>query len=233
MKLSCIIVDDESMARKSLEKLCRKLDLLDVKGVLSSGTDALEILDSEEIDLIFLDIHMPDLNGIDIVKNIKNLPQIIFITSDKGYALEAFEYNVTDYLIKPFTLPRLLQAVKKASQLKQKEEKEEKSDSSSSHFFIKVDGRYVKLFFEEVLWVESFGDYIQFFTQEKRYTVHMTLKKVEERLPSEKFLRVHRQYIVNLDKIVDIQDNSILIKDKVIPISRSHKDSLMQKLNLL
>lgn len=233
MKLSCIIVDDESMARKSLEKLCGKLDMLEVKGVCSSGTEALEILDAEEIDLILLDIHMPDLSGMDIVKNIRNLPQIIFTTSDKGYALEAFEHNVTDYLIKPITLPRLLQAVKKASQLKQKVEKEEEGESSSSHFFIKVDSRYVKLFFEDVLWVESLGDYIQFFTTEKRYTVHMTLKKVEERLPSEQFLRVHRQFIVNLEKIVDIQDNSILIQDKVIPISRSHKEKLMKRLNLL
>ena len=137
--------------------------------------------------------------------------------------------------IKPVTLPRLLQAVNKAQKLlgPSPEVAAEGTENASSHFFIKVDNRFVKLFFEDVLWVESLGDYIQFFTTEKRHTVHMTLKKVEERLPSHRFFRVHRQYIVNVEKIIDIQDNSILIRDKVIPISRSHKEGLMQKLNLL
>jgi DNA-binding LytR/AlgR family response regulator len=233
MKLNCLIVDDETMARKSLQKLCEKLEKIEIIGVCQNGTEAIQIMENEQIDLIFLDIHMPDLSGIDIVKNIRNLPQIIFTTTDKAYALEAFSYNVTDYLIKPITLPRLLQAVNKATQLANQSQEVSQPEKNSQHFFIKVDNRFVKLLFDEVMWVESLGDYIQFFTTEKRYTVHMTLKKVEERLPSDRFLRVHRQYIVNLEKIVDIQDNSILIKDKVIPISRSHKDGLMQKLNLL
>lgn len=233
MKLNCLIVDDETMARKSLLKLCEKLEKIEVKGVCQNGTEAIQIMENEQIDLIFLDIHMPDLSGIDIVKNIRNLPQIIFTTTDKAYALEAFSYNVTDYLIKPITLPRLLQAVNKATQLANQPQEASLTEKNNQHFFIKVDNRFVKLLFDEVMWVESLGDYIQFFTTEKRYTVHMTLKKVEDRLPSDRFLRVHRQYIVNIEQIVDIQDNSILIKDKVIPISRSHKEGLMQKLNLL
>jgi len=232
MKLKCLIVDDETMARKALEKLCSKLNSLEVVGICSNGNEALSMLAEQNVDVIFLDIHMPDLSGLDIVKNLRNLPQIIFTTADKEHALEAFEYNVTDYLIKPINLARLMQAVAKAQQLASSAS-EEAAAESKEHFFIKVDSKFVKLNFDEVLWVESFGDYIQFFTPNKKYTVHMTLKKVEERLPAERFMRIHRQYVINLDKVVDIQDNSVLIKDKVIPISRSHREGFMKKLNLL
>jgi two-component system response regulator LytT len=235
MNLKCLIVDDDLMSRKALEKLCGKIEGLEVVALCADGSEALNLLQQEPVDLMFLDIHMPELGGMDLVRNIRQLPQIVFTTSDKDHALEAFELNATDYLVKPINLARLMKAMQKVKQLHSPGPAPAQSSEGDvpSHFFAKVDNRLVKVFYDEIRWVESYGDYIQLHTAEKRHVIHMTLKKVAERLPEEKFLRVHRQYIVNLDKVIDIQDNSILIGDKVIPISRSHRDKLMERLNLL
>lgn len=238
MEIKCLIVDDDLMSRKALEKLCEKIEGLKVMALCADGSEALNWLQQHTVDLMFLDIHMPELSGMDLVRNIRPLPQIIFTTSDTDHALEAFELSATDYLIKPINLARLLKAVQKVRQLMPKATTPTLTPpppetGTAKHFFAKVDSRLVKVFYDEIRWVESYGDYIQLHTESKRHIIHMTLKKVAERLPEEKFLRVHRQYIVNLDKVVDIQDNSILIGDKVIPISRSHKEGLMERLNLL
>ena len=229
MQLKCIIVDDESLSRMALEKLCEKVPDLEVVGICENGTEAITMLQSETVDLLFLDIHMPDLTGMDLVRSIRPLPQIVFTTTDKGYALEAFEYNVTDYLLKPVTLPRLLQAVHKARQKITPPPSDATPDTTTGQFFIRVDNRLVNISLDDLWWIEAKGDYILFHTTEKRHIVHMTMKTAESRLPAGRFQKVHRQYIVNLSKIVDIEDNSILIGDKVIPISRSQREPLMKK----
>ncbi|MFK7905601.1 MAG: LytR/AlgR family response regulator transcription factor [Chitinophagales bacterium] len=234
--MKCLIVDDEAISRRTLVKMCSKVDFLDVIAECSDATQALIYLQNEDIDLIFLDIHMPNMTGIEFVRTMRQLPQVIFSTSDENFALEAFEYNVTDYIIKPVTYPRFLKAVQKAHAIYESE-----SVTSSTHapkieqqtLFLKEDGRFTKLNITDILWIESVGDYANFITVKDKHTVHATLKKIEMRLPPERFHKIHRKYIINLSKIIDIEDNSVLIKDKILPISRRNKDSLMKKLNLI
>ncbi|MEL6675919.1 MAG: LytTR family DNA-binding domain-containing protein [Bacteroidota bacterium] len=237
MSLSCLIVDDESMSRLSLKKLCEKVPNMEVKAICQNGTEALSILQEEEVDLVFLDIHMPDLTGIDLVKSLDTLPQIVFTTTDREFALEAYSYNVTDYLIKPIRFPRLLKAVEKArkmASLQKSEEEQSPSSQEADSIFIKaVDNRLVKLNLNDIQFAEAMGDYALLYTEAKRHTVHTTMKKLEAKLPSDRFLKVHRKYIVNLDQIIDLQDNSLLIGKKVIPVSRANRESLMSRLNLL
>ena len=228
--MKCIIVDDEKMARLAIRKHCEKVNYLEVIGEFANAMDALEILDKESVDLMFLDIHLPEISGIDLVKSYSHLPMIIFSTHHKDFALEAFEYDVVDYLLKPISFPRFLKAVQKA---KNQYEATPSPGLASQEIFIKVDNRLVKLSLSDILWVEAKGDYVLFKTDTKGHIVHSTLKNILTKLPEEQFAKVHRSYIVNLGKIVDIEDSTLVIKDKVIPISRANKENLMGKLNMI
>lgn len=228
--MKCIIVDDEKMARLAIRKHCEKVNYLKVVGEYENAMDALEKLDQQDVDLIFLDIHLPEITGIDLVKNYSQLPMIIFSTHHKDFALEAFEYNVVDYLLKPISFPRFLKAVQKA---KQQHEATPSPGLANQEIFIKVDSRLVKLSINDILWVEAKGDYVLFKTDSKGHIVHSTLKNILKKLPTDKFAKVHRSYIVNLGKIIDIEDSTLVIKDKVIPISRANKENLMGKLNMI
>ncbi|MGB1241797.1 MAG: LytR/AlgR family response regulator transcription factor [Chitinophagales bacterium] len=234
--MNCLIVDDESMYRLALRKLCSKVNFINIVGECKDATEALIQLQNKKVDLIFLDINMPNMTGIEFVRTIRQLPQIIFSTANKECAIEAFEYNITDYLIKPVSYPRFLKAVDRAKAI------QNNIVSSISNYspeveldilFLKEDGRLTKLNMIDILWIESVGDYAKFITLKQTHTVHSTLKKIEERLPSKKFHKIHRKYIINLNKIVDIEDHSVLIKDRLLPISRRNKPSLMEKLNFL
>ena len=227
--MNCIIVDDEEMSRVSLEFLCNKISGLNIVAVCHHGADALQVLRENSIDLVFMDIEMPDITGLDIVKNVTDLPQIIFITSKEEYALEAFEYEVTDYVKKPVTLPRLIKAIDKAK----KKINETIKKGEDGDIFIKVNTRLIRLKNDEVLYVETFGDYVIFHTTTEKFTVHSTLKSIGQKLDAQLFFKVHRSYIVNLKKIVDIEENSLVIEDKVIPISRSQRPLLLEKINLI
>ncbi|MGB1240924.1 MAG: LytR/AlgR family response regulator transcription factor [Chitinophagales bacterium] len=234
--MKCLIVDDEAISRRTLVKMCSKIGFLDVIAECSDATQALIYLQNEDIDLIFLDIHMPNMTGIEFVRSMRQLPQVIFSTSDENFALEAFEYNVTDYIIKPVTYPRFLKAVQKAHAIYESESVSSPIQTpkiEQQTLFLKEDGRFTKLNISDILWIESVGDYANFITVKDKHTVHATLKKIELRLPADKFHKIHRKYIINLSKIIDIEDNSVLIKDKILPISRRNKDSLMKKLNLI
>lgn len=232
MPLRCLIVEDESMSRMVLEKLCAKVPDLTLVASCEGGLDALSVLQTEEVDVILLDIHMPDLSGIDLLESLEQPPLVIFITADEQYALKAFEFSATDYLVKPVTYPRLIKAINKARK-QHNQGVEPQGALGEESLFIRVDNRLVNLAINDILWVEALGDYVKFHTVDKRYTLHMTMKKVEERLPVEKFQRVHRGFIVNMTKIVDIEDNSIVIDKKVIPISKGNREALMKRLNFL
>lgn len=223
--MNCIIVDDDQMARVSLEMLCEKIEDLTVDEVFDNGLSALSWLKDNETDLIFLDIEMPDLSGIDLVKSVDNLPQIIFITGHTKYALEAFEHQVTDFVPKPVQLPRLIKAVERANELNSNVKKE-----SQDEIFVRVDGRFVRLNLNDILYIESLGDYVTFVSDVKKYIVHSTLKNIDDKIINENFLKVHRSYVINLTKVVDIEENNLVIKDKVIPISRAHKPILMKRI---
>lgn len=227
--MTCIIVDDDEMSRVSLEMLIEKIEDLDVIEKFESGLDAMNWLKSGDIDLVFLDIEMPDLTGMDLVKSVDDLPQIIFTTGHTEYALEAFEHQVTDFVPKPIQLPRLLKAVERARELNDNVKVDDQNE-----LFVRVDGRFVRIELLQVLYIESLGDYVTFVMEDgKKYIVHSTIKNIAQKITNDKFLKVHRSYVINLSKVVDIEETNLVIKDKVIPISRAHRPILMNKIKTL
>ena len=238
--MNCIVIDDEATARAIVRQLCSQLEGVNVVEEFPNAIQAIKYLNEHVVDLVFLDIHMPDFTGFDFIKTLKNPPKIILTTSDPQFAIEAFEYDcIVDYLIKPMTLPRFQKAIEKAKSVEIGMKSELTNDStdleknSDKELYINIDRRLIKLEMESIYLIEAKGDYIQVKTEDKNYIVHSTLKKIESKLPDSLFLKVHRSYIINIKKIIDIEDNSILIKKDVVPISRSNRAELMERLNLL
>lgn len=235
--MNCIIIDDEKLARTIIKTLCDEMDSLQVVGEFPNALQAIKYLNENEVDLIFLDIHMPDFTGFDFVKTLKNPPSIVLTTSDPKFAIEAFQYEcIVDYLLKPMEADRFKIAINKAKkqQIVAAQTAENTAESSyENDFYINIDRRLIKIDIPSIYLVEAKGDYIHIKTEDKNYTVHSTLKKIEEKLPESLFLKIHRSYIINLKKIIDIEDNSVLIKKDVIPVSRSKRPELMKRLDLL
>lgn len=227
--MKCVIIDDEKTARLTLSKLCERVGDIEVLAEFENPADALTFLAENQIDLLFLDIHMPEIKGSEFVKSVSELPDVVMTTTDPSFALEAFQYNVVDYLVKPISLGRFLKTMDK---IRSKNSEAPRIDEEKS-IFVNINSRLVKLNFEDIQVIEAKGDYVQIKTEDKKYTVHNTLKKIEEKLPGSKFLKVHRSYIINLEKIVDIEDNSILIAEEIIPVSRANREVLLNKLNML
>jgi DNA-binding LytR/AlgR family response regulator len=231
MALKCLIIDDELMARKALERLCEKRSELEIISICESAEEALTILNNQAIDLIFLDVEMSGISGLQLLDSLSYLPIVIMTTSKTDYAFDAFQYQVSDYLKKPITQPRFMQAIDKALEKHNASNQPLRADTND--IFIKEDGRYIRLAYDEILYVENLGDYAKVRTSKNNHVVYTTMKTLEDKLPQAKFFRVHRSFIVNLSKIVDIEDSNLVIADKVIPISRANKSDLMQRLNLL
>ena len=236
--MNCIIIDDEATARAIIAQLCTNIPELNVLEEFPNAIQAIKYLNQNDVDLIFLDIHMPDFTGFDFIETLKNPPKIVLTTSDPNFAIQAFEYDcIVDYLVKPIGLERFSKAIQKAKAVKSTIKKDEAKDkvetSSGNDLYVNIDRRLIKIDIPSIYLVEAKGDYINVKTEDKNYTVHSTLKKIEEKLPDNLFLKVHRSYIINVDKIIDIEDNSVLIKKDVIPVSRSNRPELMKRLNLL
>jgi len=235
--MKCIIVDDEAAARAITKQLCKKIETLIIAEEFDNAIDAIKYLNTNGVDLIFLDIHMPTFSGFDFIQTLKNPPQIILTTSDRNFALDAFEYDcVVDYLVKPITPERFAKAVDRIKVEKPEEEVPTTSDDASTignDLYVNIDRRLVKINIPDICLIEAKGDYIKIKAEDKNYIVHSTLKKIQEKLPNHLFLKVHRSYIINTTKIIDIEDNSVLIKQDVIPVSRANRKELMQRLNLL
>ncbi|MGJ8659707.1 LytR/AlgR family response regulator transcription factor [Cellulophaga fucicola] len=239
--MNCIIVDDEATARLIVSQLCSKIDNLDVIDDFSSAIEAIKFLNQNTVDVIFLDIHMPGFSGFDFVQTLKNPPKIVLTTSDTNFAIEAYEYEaIVDYLVKPVTLERFeksIQKVKKSLSQQPKVEAVTQSTSSNSELgeelYINIDRRLIKINFNDIQLIEAKGDYIEVKTVKETYRVRNTLKKIKDKLPEKLFLQIHRSYIINFTKIIDIEDNSVLIEKNVVPISRSNRPELMRRLNLL
>jgi len=232
--MKCIIVDDDCFVRKITEDFVKKTESLHLMYSLSSAIEAVHVLNHENIDLIFLDIEMPEMTGIDFLNALSTLPQIIIVSSKEKYALTAFEYDVTDYLLKPFDYARFCKAVQKAIDRQEKNRIYAKSDE----IFIKQNFSLVKLRYTDILWVEAMENYVIINTFDEKYTVHFTMHAIEEKLPPKEFMRVHRSFIVNIDKIHSIEDNSICIKthDKkknIIQMSKAYKEKLLKELNVI
>lgn len=237
--MKCIIVDDEATARIIVEQLCSKIPNLEVVDSFSNAMDAMKFLNQQQVDVVFLDIHMPGFTGIDFVQTLKNPPKIVLTTSDTNFAIEAYEYEViVDYLVKPITQERFEKAIVKVKKSLEKPISPSTTEVGISQnlgdeLYINIDRRLIKIKFNEILFIEAKGDYIEIKTDKKVHRVHNTLKNIKDKLPEGIFLQIHRSFIINFTKIIDIEDNSVLIEKSVIPISRSNRPELMLRLNLL
>lgn len=237
--MNCIIIDDEATARAIIIQLCSKISSINILEDFPNAMQAIKYLNQNKVDLIFLDIHMPDFTGFDFIQTLKNPPKIILTTSDPQFAIEAFDYDcIVDYLVKPITLPRFEKAIRKAENIvinstSTNATSEHTETNSVNDLYININRRLIKIDIPSIYLVVAKGDYINIKTETQNFTVHSTLKKIEEKLPTDLFLKVHRSYIINIHKIIDIEDNSVLIKKDVVPVSRSNRPELMKRLNLL
>jgi DNA-binding LytR/AlgR family response regulator len=232
--MNCIIIDDDKLSCRVIEEFISKTENLELVHTFNNPVDAINAIKNDsEIDLIFLDIEMPEMSGIDFLDNLTSTPQIIIISSKEQYALNAFEYDVTDYLLKPITYSRFFKAINKALIRLNKD----KLNTKGNEIFIKHNASLVKLKFADILWVEALENYVILNTYYDKYTIHFTMKAFENKLPMNKFTRVHRSFIVNTSNINVIEDNDILIKThdgiKSIPIGKSYRDKLMDDINVI
>ena len=236
--MNCIIIDDEATSRTIIGELCSSYKNLNVVEVFSNAIEAIKYLNQNKTDLIFLDIHMPDFNGFDFIRTLKDPPYIILTTADAEFAIQAFEYDcIVDYLVKPIKLERFKKSIQKVEGKLNEEvtaaTKNKEKQQAGDDFYININKRLIKIDIQSIFLVQAKGDYIYLKTDNKNYTVHSTLKKIEEKLPDHMFLKIHRSYIININKIIDIEDNSVLIEKDVVPVSRSNRPELMKRLNLL
>lgn len=230
MNINCIVIDDEPLARKGLKEYIADIDFLNFIGEFDNPLRAEELISRGEVQLLFLDIQMPKITGLDFFKTLHNPPPVIFTTAYPQYALDGFEVNALDYLVKPISFDRFLKSVLKAKEFYEVRESNAKEAGSSDYFFIKADNKLVKILFDEVLFVEALQNYVTIYTPSKKYMTYLTFKSVEDYLPADKFLKVHKSYIVAASKIDTIEGNDIRIGLQHIPISRNQKDEVMHKL---
>lgn len=231
--MNCLIVDDNKLARTAMKQLASHVDQLQVIGECSSAMEAYNFLQKEKIDLLLLDIEMPGMSGLELTRNLgKKAPVIIFTTVKKDYAVEAFELNVADYLIKPVSPARFIQAIDKALEICESSHRELQV-SDTEFVFIRDNGVLKRILTEDILFLEAMGDYVKLYTPQKFHAIHTTLKSLEEKLPASRFMRVHRSYIIALDKIESIEDGTIVIRNQSIPIADAYKTALTNRLKLL
>jgi DNA-binding LytR/AlgR family response regulator len=236
--MNCIIIDDESSARAIVKQLCNNTPDLDVIEEFDNAIEAIKFLNKQQIDVIFLDLHMPGFTGVDFLETIKDPPRVVMTTSDTDFAISSYEYEmIVDYLVKPITPQRFeksFEKIKKSTSPRPKTSvNSENENTADEDLYINIDRRLIKLKFNEIQLIEAKGDYIEVKTDNEMYRVHNTLKKIKEKLPEKFFLQIHRSYIIHFTKIIDIEDNSVLIDKSVVPISRSNRPELMRRLNLL
>lgn len=230
--MKCIIIEDEILARKSLEKLCAKEAELNLIGSFEDAKEALQFMSKEAVDLIFLDIELPSMSGLQFLEAVPYMPGVIVTSGNKNYAFEAFEYEVADFLIKPIKSSRFKKGIEKASSQQSRLSAVSKA-SAEREVYIKADRRMVRVPFEDIFFLESVGDYVKVVSTDESYMIHGTLSSVDERLAHPRFIKVHRKYIVNMDKISDVEDNSVMLADKVIPMSRAQRPIFLRSVNIL
>lgn len=229
--MTCLLVDDNKLARITLRQLLSNIKTIEIKGECESAAEAYTFLKANPVDLLFLDVEMPEMTGIELTRALTEKPLIIFTTTQKKYAVEAFELSVADYLIKPFTLPRLLQAVEKAEQIFNS--KHTVVDNISSDVLFIKEGKTIRrISWSDILWIEAMGDYVKIKVPGKYFIIHDSMRNLEEKLDGNVFARVHRSYIIAIPKIESIEDGSITIHDTPIPLADTYKSSLLKKLKI-
>jgi DNA-binding LytR/AlgR family response regulator len=229
MKLKCIIVDDEPVARKVLQEYIEDIPFLELTEQADNPLKAQTILDHQKIDLVFLDINMPKLSGIEFLKTSTSLPMVIITTAYAEHALDGFALDVLDYLVKPFSFERFLKACNKAKDYHQlKMQADKNATAHENYFFVKCNGRIEKILYDELLFVEASLNYVTLHTVNGKMIVYLTIKGIMESLPANLFLKIHKSFIVNLQKIKSIEGNIIRIGNAEIPISQNYQDEVMK-----
>lgn len=223
--ITAIALDDENPALKVIENFCSKVDYIDLQKIFTSTLKAKSHLDKYPVDLIFLDINMPAVSGIDFYKSIQQDTMLIFTTAYSEYAVEGFNLKAVDYLLKPFKYDRFLQAVEKARDFYEFT----KNKTAQKYLFIRADYSLIKIGFDDILFVEAMDDYLRIRLQEQKPVVaRMTMKAMEEKLPDREFVRVHRSYIVNIAKIENVRGRAVVVGGKTIPVSKGYTENLRQ-----
>ncbi|MCL3781067.1 response regulator transcription factor [Prolixibacteraceae bacterium JC049] len=228
MDIKCLIIDDDAMARRALKRLCDQVDGLEVVDLAENGQQGIELIEKHNPDLIFLDVEMPDFTGIEMLSKLPVIPAVIFTTSKKEYAFDAFQYEAIAYLVKPIIQIDFKRAVQKAFEAIAKD-----PTASANDFFIRTNKKYVKVSQENIYYFENVGDYIKVVTTGKSHILYGTMKDLLEKLNKDRFIKIHRSYIVNINHIQDLDENSVLVKEKVLPVSRSNRPELMSRLQTL
>ena len=224
MNVRCIIVDDEPLAREGMELLVREAGFLDLRASCPSALEANQVLAREGIDLIFLDIQMPRIRGIDFLRGLQDPPLIIITTAYPHFALEGYELNVLDYLVKPIAPERFLKSVNRARDVMERTG----APPADDYFFIRCNNGYEKIFYESILYVEACQNYISIHTAGEKYMALTPMRSLVEQLPAGKFLRIHKSYIVAIGKIRSLIGNEVTIGQTRIPVSKNYKDDLMK-----
>lgn len=234
MKMNCVIIDDEPLAREGLSNYVREVDFLHLVDTCTNPLELIQLLDKYPVDLIFLDIQMPKMNGLDFLKIVPKPPMVIITTAFPSYALEGFQLNVMDYLLKPITFDRFFKAANKAKEYyqllnKTAQPEAQRTEKEEDYFFIKCGSKYEKIFFNDILYVQGMQNYVTIYTSKGKYMTLLYLKNLEENLDKKAFIRVHKSYIVSINKIEGIEGNEIFIRSNKIPISRNYHDMVIEQ----
>ena len=232
MRLKCVIVDDEPLAQDILESYVLKIDYLELVAKCSNALEAIQVLQNEKVDLLFLDINMPVLSGLDMLKSIQNSPHVILTTAYSEYAVQSYELNVKDYLLKPIAFDRFLTAINKITPTETaKPETDIEEDNTNTFMFFKADKTVYKFYYDEILFFEGYGNYVKVHSSTKKTILVLDkLSSLENKLISQGFKRVHKSYLINLSKVNEISGNQIMIDDTKIPIGQSHKESFWNEI---
>lgn len=231
MPIECIIVDDDRLSITVLKSLVEKTEELRLLETFDDPISAINYLNDRQVDLVFLDVEMPGMTGLELLNALKTAPEVILVSSKRDYALDAFDFDVTDFLLKPPTYSRFIKAVGKV--LEKTKNEPDQVEFRGNFIFVKSESVLVKVDIREIHWVEALADYIVIVTPRKKYVCHSTMKAIEAKLPSKQFMRVHRSYIVRIEKIDAIEDNTVLVDGKLIPVGGTYRDRLMSGLDFI
>jgi DNA-binding LytR/AlgR family response regulator len=226
-KIKCIVTDDEPFARKGLQGYIEQIDFLELKGVCENALELNSLLKKEAADLLFLDIEMPYVTGIDFLKNITAPPKVIFTTAYEKYALQGFELEVLDYLMKPISFERFMRASNKAFDYFKAQQV---PPAGEDYIFVKADSKLEKIHFSDILFIEALENYVAIYTREKKVITHLTLKMLQEKLPAGAFIQPHKSYLVAIGKINSIEGNILHVLHYQVPISKYQKEEVMEKI---
>ena len=235
MKIKCIIVDDEPLACKVLENHIKKIEDLELVAKCNNAIEAFSVLSNKEIDLMFLDIQMPQVTGLELLRSLKNPPRVIITTAYREYALDGYEFDVVDYLLKPISFERFFKSINKVfntvrANILDKNNSLSSRDENNQFIFVKVDRKNIKISLNNLIYIESIKDYVKIVTEENSHITYLKIGYLEEKLPVEKFIRVHKSYIINVEKIKSYTPIEVEMRGKIIPIGRYYKQKVISTL---